>query len=332
VDYVTKPIHPAAVRARVRNQMKLRDAQDQLVAMAAKQHASEMTAEIERSEETDRLRRRELQQKDEFISHVSHELRSPLASIYSFSTIIADGLAGETTPQQNEYLEIVLRNVDQLKAMIEDLLHVTRDKSSELALELQPCSVADAIVYALQTLAAGADSKSIKTSFDSGPGLTASYADPMRLRQILIILIDNALKFTPAGGEVSVRAGLCSNDLRTLLVEVSDTGCGIIPGSEERIFERLYQVDPSDKAGRRGLGLGLHIAKDLVNRQGGRIWVESTLNEGSSFFFTLPAVSPADSWQFEAATIRVNEATMSPCMDNCHAELAQADEGYYGAQ
>jgi DNA-binding response OmpR family regulator len=107
VDYVTKPFNPAAVRARVNNQIKLRNAQAQLVAMAAAEHSCKMAAEIERSEEMDRMRRRELQQKDDFISHVSHELRSPLASIYSFSTIIADGLAGETTPQQNEYLQIV---------------------------------------------------------------------------------------------------------------------------------------------------------------------------------------------------------------------------------
>jgi signal transduction histidine kinase len=314
VDYVTKPFNPAAVRARVNNQIKLRNAQAQLVAMAAAEHSCKMAAEIERSEEMDRMRRRELQQKDDFISHVSHELRSPLASIYSFSTIIADGLAGETTPQQNEYLQIVLRNVDQLKAMIEDLLHVTRDKSAEISVELQPFPVSEAIVYALQTLAGAAKSKRIEVSFDAAPELPAVYADPMRLRQILIILVDNAIKFTPVGGQVIVRVGLCNGDLRTLLLEVADTGCGIGIEMVERIFERLYQVDPSDHAGRRGLGLGLHIAKDLVTRQGGLIWVESCLQAGSQFFFTLPVASPLDRYvdTRNAARTDVHESTVLP--------------------
>jgi len=219
---------------------------------------------------------------------VSHELRSPLTSIYSFSTIIADGLAGETTAEQNGYLEIILKNVDQLQSMIEDLLLVTQAKSGKVSLNLQCVSVSEAVVYSLQTLRSAAAAKNIEISFNPSAPLAPAHADAMRLRQVLIILLDNAIKFTPGGGRVTVHAGEWESDPGLLLVEVADTGCGIDPAMRERIFEHLYQVQASDRAGRRGLGLGLHIAKDLVTRQGGDIWVSSEPERGSRFCFTVP--------------------------------------------
>ena len=243
--------------------------------------------------ETDLIRKHQVQLRDEFLSHVSHELRSPLTSIYSFSTIIADGLAGETSPQQDEYLQIILRNVRQLKAMIEDLLEVTQAEAGKLSVELQAVSVNEAVGYAVDTLQGAAREKEITLSFDPSADLPAAYADAMRVRQILTILLDNAMKFTPAGGAVKVVVGPCEEDANLLLVEVCDTGCGIDPQAAEHIFEHLYQVTDPGRAGRRGLGLGLHIAKDLVIRQGGTIWVESEPQKGSRFFFTLPIFSLA---------------------------------------
>ena len=243
--------------------------------------------------ETDLIRKHQVQLRDEFLSHVSHELRSPLTSIYSFSTIIADGLAGETTPQQDEYLQIILRNVRQLQAMIEDLLEVTQAQAGKLSVELQSVSVNEAISYAVDTLQGTATAKEISLSFDPSADLPAAYADATRVRQILTILLDNAMKFTPAGGAVKVAAGPYEKDPNLLLVEVSDTGCGIDAESAEHIFEHLYQVTDPGRAGRRGLGLGLHIAKDLVTRQGGEIWVKSEPKIGSQFFFTLPIFSLA---------------------------------------
>jgi signal transduction histidine kinase len=243
--------------------------------------------------ETDLIRKHQVELKDEFLSHVSHELRSPLTSIYSFSTIIADGLAGETTSQQNDYLQIILRNVRQLQAMIEDLLQVTQAQAGKLNVELQSIWVHDAIEYAVDTLGGAATAKQIALSFHAPTHLPAAYADATRLRQVLTILLDNAVKFTSPGGTVKVEAREYEKDGSMLLVEVSDSGCGIAPEATQRIFDHLYQVTDPGHGGRKGLGLGLHIAKDLVTRLGGQLWVTSELNIGTHFFFTLPIFSLA---------------------------------------
>jgi signal transduction histidine kinase len=247
--------------------------------------------------ETELLRTTQIQFKDEFLSHVSHELRSPLAAIYQFVTILLDRLAGELVPKQQQYLEIVLKNVHQLQSMIDDLLEVTRMQAGKLTIELQSTPIADAIAYAVATLQGAADVKGITLSADAGiesAPLPPACADPMRLRQILIILVDNALKFTPPNGVVTVRCRTSEENPGWLLLEVSDTGCGVSPHLTERIFERLYQGMEPATAGRKGLGLGLYICKELVGRQGGRIWVENKPLGGAIFCVTLPVFSLPD--------------------------------------
>jgi signal transduction histidine kinase len=241
--------------------------------------------------ETELIRTNQMQFKDEFLSHVSHELRSPLTAIYGFVTILLDRLAGDLNVDQHEYLEIVLRNIKQLQSMINDLLEVTGMQTGKLQIELQRTSVSDAVEYTVGTLVATAAAKGVALSSDIEPALTSVCADPTRLRQILIILVDNAIKFTPANGVVKVQARKFEEDPNFLTLEVSDSGCGISPDMTERIFERLVQATDPALAGRRGLGLGLYICKELVTRLGGRIWAESVPGRGSVFFFTLPVFS-----------------------------------------
>jgi len=241
--------------------------------------------------ETDLIRTHQMKFKDEFLSHVSHELRSPLTAIYQFVTILLDRLAGELNLEQQEYLDIVLRNVKQLQSMINDLLEVTRVQAGKLTIELQCTSVFDAIVYTVNTLQGAATAKGITLSFDKDRDLPSVSGDPTRIRQILIILVDNAIKFTPTGGAVKVQARVFEQDPGFLRVEVSDTGCGISPEMTERIFEHLYQITDPGQSGRKGLGLGLYISKELVARQGGKIWVRSEPQKGSHFFFTVPIFS-----------------------------------------
>jgi signal transduction histidine kinase len=241
--------------------------------------------------ETDLIGTQQMQLKDEFLSHVSHELRSPLTAIYQFVTILLDRLAGELKQEQREYLEIVLRNVRQLQSMIDDLLEVTRVQSGKLVIELQCTSISDAISYTINTLQGAATAKGITLSSDIGCRLPSVWADPTRVRQILIILIDNAIKFTPANGAVRVQARVVEKDPNLLVLEVSDSGCGISPDITERIFERLFQASEPGLTSRNGLGPGLFICKELVARQGGQIWAKSAPGRGSVFSITLPIFS-----------------------------------------
>jgi signal transduction histidine kinase len=285
---VTKPINPVVVRTRVTHQVQLKRAHDELTRIAEEEHAAQLAKEAERAAEVVRTSQEALQLKDEFLSNVSHELRSPLTSIYSFSSIIADGLAGATNQEQDEYLGIIQRNVRQLQSMIEDLLAVTAGRTGKLNIQPEETSLSEAILDAIHTVEANATAKGIKLSWFATPNLPRAFADPVRVLQVLTILCDNAIKFTPSGGLVKVEAKVFEKTPDLLLVEVSDTGCGIKPEVAERIFEYLYQVTESSQAGRKGLGLGLHIAKELVTRQGGSIWVTSTPGTGSVFSFTVP--------------------------------------------
>jgi len=155
-------------------------------------------------------------------------------------------------------------------------------------------SVANAVTDSFNTLQGTADAKGVKLSCVVPRGLPRAHADPTRLRQVLIILLDNAIKFTPEGGGVTVQVRPLHQDPRFLLVEVSDTGCGISPEISERIFERLYQVSERIQTSRKGFGLGLYICKELVTRQGGQIWVTRRPEMGTTFSFTLPVVSLHD--------------------------------------
>jgi signal transduction histidine kinase len=241
--------------------------------------------------ETDLIRTNQLQFKDEFLSHVSHELRSPLTAIRQFVTILSDGLAGELNPEQHQYLEIVLRNVKQLHSMINDLFEVSGMQAGKLKIDLQCTSVSDAIGYAANTLQGAAAAKGITLSSEIEPKLPSVCADPARVRQILVILTDNAIKFTPPNGTVKIHTHVFEEDPNFLILEVTDSGSGIDPDMIERIFARLFQASDPDAGGRNGLGLGLYICKDLVMRQGGKIWAKSAPGQGSTFSVTFPIFS-----------------------------------------
>jgi signal transduction histidine kinase len=254
--------------------------------------------------ETELIREHQMQFKDEFLSHVSHELRSPLTAVRQFVTILLDGLAGEMNLEQGQYLEIVLRNVKQLQSMISDLFEIGGVQSGKLRIDLQCSSVSDAVIYAVNTLQEAATAKGITLSSDVACRLPSVYADPTRIRQILLILVDNAIKFTPPNGAVKIQARMSVEKSSLLVLEVSDSGCGISPDLTKRVFERLFQASNSAVAGRKGLGLGLYICKELVTRQGGQIWVKSGPGQGAIFSFTLPIFSLpnliAPAWRSES--------------------------------
>ncbi len=239
----------------------------------------------------DASRQQQLQFKDQFLSHVSHELRTPLTCIHQFVTLILDGLAGKIEPQQREHLGTVLKSVNQLRNMIGDLLEATRAESRKLHIE-QRCIAIEKVVYQTASmLRATAKEKGVGLEMAVDSRIPLVHADPDRIQQVLMNLIDNAIKFTPPEGSIIVKASLVETDPGWVYVSVTDTGRGISPEARALIFERLYQDPNATDNSRKGLGLGLYIAREIVRLHGGRIWVESQMGHGCTFSLTLPLLS-----------------------------------------
>ena len=236
-------------------------------------------------------RKQQLEFKNQFLSHVSHELRTPLTCIHQFVTILLDGLAGEITDEQKAHLGTILKSVNQLNAMVRDLLQAARAESGKIVLEKRCVSLGDLIRLAVQMMHAMGNQKGVGLEVGVEAGLPFVYGDPDRILEVLINLIDNAIKFTPSEGAVSISASRVPTDPDFVCVSVTDTGPGIAPEARSLIFERLYQHPDSVDNNRKGLGLGLFIAKELVTMHGGRIWAASDGASGSTFSFTLPLYS-----------------------------------------
>jgi signal transduction histidine kinase len=254
--------------------------------------------------ELERARTEQLRLRDQFLTHVSHELRTPLAAMHQFLDILADGIAGALTDEQQVYVQRTLRNARQLEGMVAELLDAVRAQTGKLAVKVQRVELAPLVEDAVGGFAGRAADKGIRLGAEVQPGLAPVKADSGRVGQVLGNLLDNALKFTPEGGEVRVSA-VADGDPAFVRVAVADSGPGVPAGDTERIFERLWQAEGNDAGpSRRGLGLGLHICRELVARQGGRIWVDSVPGHGATFAFTLPlqeAASAAAAVGWEAS-------------------------------
>ncbi len=178
--------------------------------------------------------------------------------------------------------------------MIGDLLEVTRAETGKLTIEPQRTSLQAIAQEAVETISAAAAARRLTLGTHFELDTPPVYADPQRLRQVFLNLLNNAIKFTPERGAITVRTEMSKHQPGLTVGIVSDTGCGISTDAADRIFERLYQAgDNSGEAGRKGLGLGLYISRELIHRQGGNIWVESEVGRGSTFFFTVPSFSLA---------------------------------------
>lgn len=244
-------------------------------------------------EELDRTRKEQLQVKDRLLSHVSHELRTPLTALHQFLTILLDRIPGELNIKQEEYLRIAVRNADALAQMISDLLDATRAEAGKLAVAPRRIEIAAVAADVLRTLRSRAAEAGVALEVDPFDGIPPVMADPGRVRQVLVNLLDNAVKFTPNPGRVRIRARVDPSEPSHVRVSVSDTGPGMAPDVVERLFSRLFQEGTQTDASRKGLGLGLYICRELIARQGGRIWVESAPGKGSTFTFTLPIADEA---------------------------------------
>jgi signal transduction histidine kinase len=238
-------------------------------------------------------RKQQLEFKNQFLSHVSHELRTPLTCIHQYVPILLDGLAGAMKPEQTDHLKTILKSVNQLHAMIRDLLEATRADSGKLRIEPRCIDVGELMQQAVAMMRPTAAEKHVGLQAALDQAVPLVYADPDRTIEFLINLID-AIKFTPANGSVAVLASMVETDPAAVYISVSDTGRGIPQESLPQVFERLYQDPDSVDDSRAGLGLGLFIAKEIVTLHGGRMWVASEPGAGSTFSFTLPLYSLAN--------------------------------------
>ncbi|MGA8067256.1 MAG: ATP-binding protein [Terriglobales bacterium] len=238
-------------------------------------------------------RQRQIEFKNQFLSHVSHELRTPLTCIHQYVTLLLDGLDGPMTPNQTDHLKTVLKSVNQLHAMIRDLLEATRAESGKLRVEPRCIDIGELIRQAVAMMRPTAAEKHVGLEIGLDPTIPLVYADPDRTLEVFINLIDNGIKFTPADGSVIVKASKVETDPSAVYLSVSDSGRGIPAESLGQVFDRLYQDPDAVDGNRSGLGLGLYIAKEIVTLQGGRMWVASEPGSGSAFSFTLPLYSLA---------------------------------------
>jgi two-component system, sensor histidine kinase len=237
--------------------------------------------------------KKQLEFKNQFLSHVSHELRTPLTCIHQYTTLLADGLAGPVAPEQADHLKTILKSVNQLHAMIRDLLEATRAETGKLRVEPRCIAIAGLVQQAIAMMRPTAAEKHIGLEAGIDERIPLIYADPDRILEVLINLIDNGIKFTPPDGSVVVQACMTETDPSYVYFSVSDTGRGIRPDAKRLIFERLFQDPDSVDNNRAGLGLGLFICREIVRLHDGRIWVSSEPEQGSTFTFTLPIYSLA---------------------------------------
>jgi two-component system phosphate regulon sensor histidine kinase PhoR len=233
------------------------------------------------------LRRLERARRD-FVANIGHEIRTPLTSIKLLVETLSTAI-DEDPESAKGFLQRIDVEVDGLTQLVRELLELSRIESGRVQLNRRAVPVTDLLERAAIRLRTQATRAGLMLVVESGEDVPAANADAERVEQVLVNLLHNAIKFTNPGGLITLHA---EPHPEGVLISVSDTGVGIPPDDLPRIFERFYKVDKSRTGSRdreSGTGLGLAIAKHLVQAHGGQIWVESSLDEGTTFFFTLPA-------------------------------------------
>ncbi len=253
--------------------------------------------DITREVEADRM-------KNEFIGTMSHELRTPMTAIKGFTQLLAMGSLGQLNDTQREFVNTIYNNTERMINLINEVLEITKIESGSIDLEWRSIHLAEALSGVIAELQPRINQRQHQLTISIPPGLPLIRADATRLHQILYHLLINAVKYTPVGGSITIAAreimnvdlpeavrSALTNKRRYLLLSISDTGVGIRPEDLPRIFDRFFRTDNPLKVEAGGTGLGLSIVKPLVELLGGRIWVESQVGKGSTFFVALPVAA-----------------------------------------
>ena len=269
-----------------------------------------------------------------FYHTLSHELKTPLTSAREFVSIVVDGLAGALNETQREYLRIALESCNQLRVCINDLLDATRLETGKLNIELKSTALGELAQRVVTTLHPAAAGKCIRLACDVERGLPLVELDESRITQVIINLVNNALKFTEEGGEITVSVGASAAKEDFMEVSVRDTGRGIPEQQIERIFDRLFQVKSGDASTEQGVGLGLFICRELVRLHGGDIRVESKVGAGSTFTFDLPRKVSVEQ---RSSLLLVDDdpvmrEILSTILERAHFDVSTAEDGRQALQ
>ena len=228
--------------------------------------------------------------KSDFVATVSHDLRAPLTFMRGYTTMLP--MVGDLNDKQREYVERILRGIGQMGELIDDLLDLGRIEAG-VGLERKPCHLGAILVEAVDSMRVHTVAKKLKLELEPAEGVAVVAGDAALLRQAVTNLVDNAIKYTRSGGTVKVGLAIRNGQA---VIRVADTGIGIAPDDQVRLFEKFYRIKRRDTMDIRGTGLGLAIVKSIVERHGGKVWVDSELNRGSTFYISLPlgAVGPPE--------------------------------------
>ena len=229
------------------------------------------------------LRRLERVRQD-FVANVSHELRTPISSIKGYAETLLEGAINDKE-NAKDFVEIIYRDSERLAKLIDDILDLSRIESDKMKMALLPTDVESMLERSISIMAKQAKAKSIVIKLDPGAALPKILADEARISQVLINLLDNAIKYTKDAGSVTVSA---REKDKYIQIDISDTGIGIPEEDIPRIFERFYRVDKARSRELGGTGLGLSIVKHIVQAHGGEVWVKSAVGQGSIFSFIIP--------------------------------------------
>ena len=224
------------------------------------------------------------QHKSQFLANMSHELRTPLNAILGYAELILDNVYGDTPDKMREVLDRIQRNGKHLLGLINDVLDLSKIEAGQLNLSLADYSLKEVVQSVYSAVEALAKEKHIALKVEVPPHLPAARGDERKLTQVLLNLVGNAIKFTDTG-EVAIKASAANG---SFTVAVRDTGPGIAEVEQAKIFEEFQQADSSITKKKGGTGLGLAIAKRIIELHGGRLWVESSPGQGSTFSFTVP--------------------------------------------
>jgi signal transduction histidine kinase len=224
------------------------------------------------------------QHKSQFLANMSHELRTPLNAILGYTELILDNIYGDTPDKMRGVLERVASNGKHLLGLINDVLDLSKIEAGQFTLSLTDYSIKNVVQSVFSVVESLATAKQLALKTEVPPGLPSAHGDERRLTQVLLNLVGNAIKFTDKG-EVAIGASVSDG---SYTLSVHDTGPGIAEADRSKIFEEFQQADSSATKKKGGTGLGLSISKRIVEMHGGRIWIDSTVGQGSTFSFTVP--------------------------------------------